>query len=98
MKFTCYTNLQVTVYIFFLCHAEQHKMNVKKKSVANLIKKCSYTFLDYKFSLKTVIFKMFYFNVPPKYVDSFFLMSFSVDIIYYKTERQPIRYCCKYAL
>lgn len=41
---------------------------------------------------------MLYFNVPAKCVVSFFLMCFSVDIIYYKTARQPIRYCCKHAL
>lgn len=70
----------------------------QNRSVANLMKRCSYTFLDYKVSLKTITFKMLYFNVPAKCVVSFFLMCFSVDIIYYKTARQPIRYCCKHAL
>lgn len=42
--------------------------------------------------------KMFNFSLLAKFIDSFFLMSFSVDIVYYKIARQPIRYSCKHVL
>ena len=41
---------------------------------------------------------MFIFSLLAKFIDSFFLMSFTVDIIYYKIARQPIRYSSKHVL
>lgn len=45
------------------------------------------TFLDLDGFFKNCDSKMFNFSLLAKYIDSFFLMSFDVDIIYYKNSK-----------